>query len=85
MNRNPLVMPGIAPGRLHLSLRTLAANDNLPLEATSPPLHADGGASTRWPILRRAEKRNVFAKLAVLPAPNRGLGVEAGKVGGARP
>ena len=52
MKRDPFVAFA-SPGRVHLSLRTLAANDNVPLAATSPPRHADGGASTRWPLLNR--------------------------------
>jgi hypothetical protein len=50
MARDPFV-DFKSPGRLHLSLRTVAANDNVPLDATAPPRRADGGASTRWPIL----------------------------------
>jgi hypothetical protein len=46
-----------SPGRAHLSLRTLAANDNVPTEAMAPPRHADVGASTRWPLINRLDKR----------------------------
>ena len=42
-----------SPGRMHLSLRTLAANDNVPTSAMSPPRHAGGGVSTRWPLINR--------------------------------
>ena len=56
MTRDPIVAFA-SPGRMHLSLRTLAANDNVPLAATSPPRHADGGASTRWPLLNRRVAR----------------------------
>ena len=79
MFRDPFASD-IAPGRLHLSLRTLAANDNLPLDSAAAPT----SAGTRWPILRK-RTCNLFAKLVAFPAPSRGLGVEAGKVGGARP
>lgn len=54
MTRDPIVAFG-SPGRMHLSLRTLAANDNVPLAATAPPRHADGGASTRWPLISRRD------------------------------
>lgn len=54
MTREPFVAFA-SPGRLRLSLRTLAANDNVPLAATAPPRHADGGASTRWPLLSRRD------------------------------
>jgi len=53
MVRDPFVT-GVSIGRMHLSLRTLAANDNVPLDATRPPRRADGGASTRWPLLNRS-------------------------------
>ena len=56
MKRDPFVASA-SPGRMHLSLRTLAANDNVPLAATQPPRHADGGASTRWPLLNRIGAR----------------------------
>ena len=58
MIRNPFAID-LSPGRLHLTLRTLAANDNVPLDATSPPLRASASASTLWPILRgvRADLR----------------------------
>ncbi len=46
-----------SPGRLHLSLRTLTANDNVPLATTAPPRHADGSVSTRWPLLNRLDTR----------------------------
>jgi hypothetical protein len=52
MVRDPFVT-GVSAGRMHLSLRTLAANDNVPLDASRPPRRADGGASTRWPLLNR--------------------------------
>ena len=87
MMRNPFVTD-LSPGRQNLALRTLAANDNIPLEATAPPLRADGNASTLWPLLRRApilrcvERNSFFAKLGVFPAPNPGLGVEAGRIKG---
>ncbi|HEY7610180.1 MAG TPA: hypothetical protein VIF14_13180 [Alphaproteobacteria bacterium] len=93
---NPFVTD-LSPGRLHLTLRTRAANDNVPLEATSrrspaAPRRAEANASTLWPLLRRAliprcvDRNSFFAKLGVFPAPNPGLGVEAGRIGGvARP
>ena len=87
MFRDPFVS-GLAPGRLHMSLRTLAANDNAPLPAVrveAAARSADGGAGTCWSMLKKAVGFNLFAKLAVFPAPSRGLGVEAGKLGGARP
>ena len=56
MKRDPFVAFA-SPGRMHLSLRTLAANDNVSPAATSPPRHADGGASTRWPLLNRLGAR----------------------------
>ncbi len=84
MPRDPFVTD-VSPGRLHLSLRTLAANDNVPLEATAPPRHAGGDVSTRWPILRRVVRRHFFAKLEANPAPSRELGVEAGKLRAVRP
>jgi len=84
MLRDPFVTD-MSPGRLHLSLRTLAANDNVPLEATAPPRHAEGNVSTRWPILRRVGRRDFFAKLEANPAPSRELGVEAGKLRVVRP
>jgi len=80
MFRDPFVI-GIPPGRLHLALRTLAANDNAPLESIAAPANA---AAPR-PILRRRRTCKFFAKLAAFPAPSRGLGVEAGKSRGARP
>jgi hypothetical protein len=65
MLRDPFVAFA-SPGRLHLSLRTAAANDNAPLDATAPPRRADGGASTRWPILSRlrVEDANTSAAAA---------------------
>jgi|SRR5690349_9237670 hypothetical protein len=108
MIRNPFAID-LSPGRLHLTLRTLAANDNVPLDATSPPLRASASASTLWPLLRvvrfanlRAKLRfakssaswpsdgvrrlPIFAEPGVFPAPNSGLGVEAGRIKGvARP
>lgn len=57
MTRDPFVAFAV-PGRVHLSLRTLAANDNVPLAATAAPRHADGGASTRWPLLSRCHARS---------------------------
>jgi hypothetical protein len=84
MLRNPYVTD-VSPGRLHLALRTQAANDNVPLALTSPPSTASGGASTRWPILRRVSACRFFARLEASPAPRRGLGVDAGKLRGARP
>jgi hypothetical protein len=56
MLRDPFVV-FTSPGRLNLSLRTLAANDNAPLAATAPPRHADGSVSTRWPLLNRLDSR----------------------------
>lgn len=53
MVRDPFVI-GVSAGRMHLSLRTLAANDNVPLDTTRPPRRADGGASTRWPLLNKS-------------------------------
>ena len=47
-----------SPGRVHLALRTLAANDNLPPAAMAPPRRADGGASTRWPLINRLDLRS---------------------------
>jgi hypothetical protein len=67
MLRDPFVAFG-SPGRLHLSLRTLAANDNVPLGATAPPRRADGGASTRWPIVSGARAAEVDAGAANEPA-----------------
>ena len=104
MIRNPFAID-LSPGRLHLALRTLAANDNVPLDATSPPLRASASASTLWPLLRVVRFANLRAKLrfanssaswpsdvptfaepGVFPAPNSGLGVEAGRIKGvARP
>lgn len=52
MTRDPFVAFA-SPGRMHLSLRTLAANDNVPTSAMSPPRHADGAVSTRWPLINR--------------------------------
>lgn len=63
MKRDPFVAFA-SPGRMHLSLRTLAANDNLPLAATAPPRHADGGASTRWPLLNRRVAPDIGAATA---------------------
>jgi hypothetical protein len=89
MIKNPFVA-ATSPGRLHLSLRTLAANDNVSLEATAPPPHADGGISTRWPVmprgqaLRRISRHDLFAQPEAFPAPSLVLGVEAGKRRGAR-
>jgi hypothetical protein len=57
MSRNPFVSFA-SPGRVHLSLRTLVANDNAP-PAADPPRHADGGASTRWPLLARLRGRRI--------------------------
>ena len=53
MVRDPFVT-GVSSGRMHLSLRTLAANDNVPLGATQPPRRADVGVSTRWPLLNHS-------------------------------
>lgn len=89
MIKNPFVATA-SPGRLHLALRTLAANDNVSLEATVPPRHADGNASTRWPLLPRAQvlrritRHDLFAKPEAFPAPSLVRGVEAGKMRGAR-
>jgi hypothetical protein len=63
MTRDPFVAFA-SPGRMHLSLRTLAANDNVPLAATAPPRHADGGASTRWPLLARRDALEFGASAA---------------------
>jgi hypothetical protein len=57
MSQDPFVSFA-TPGRVHLALRTLVANDNAPL-AANPPRHADGGASTRWPLLARFCGRRV--------------------------
>jgi hypothetical protein len=46
-----------APGRMHISLRTLAANDNVATAAMAPPRRADGGASMRWPLINRLDMR----------------------------
>ncbi|MFO0987516.1 MAG: hypothetical protein U1F37_09115 [Alphaproteobacteria bacterium] len=66
-----------SPGRMHLALRTRAANDNVPPEAMSPPRHADGGASTRWPLINRLDLRagNAGARAAneFAPRPARKL------------
>jgi hypothetical protein len=56
MTRDPLITFA-SPGRLHLALRTLAANDNVPTSAMSPPRHADGAVSTRWPLINRLVMR----------------------------
>lgn len=56
MTRDPFVAFA-SPGRMHLSLRTLAANDNVPTSAMSPPRHADGAVSTRWPLINRLDVR----------------------------
>ena len=53
----------LSPGRLHLSLRTLAANDNVPLEFAAVPRRVDGAASTRWPLLDRIGRRRLAATL----------------------
>jgi len=63
MLRDPFVA-FTSPGRLHLSLRTLAANDNVPLSATAPPRRADGGASTRWPLINRIGTQDAGAATA---------------------
>ena len=57
MAREPFVA-FVSPGRMHLSLRTQAANDNLPPAAMAPPRRADGGASTRWPLINRLHLRS---------------------------
>jgi len=56
MRENPFVTD-FAPGRTHLSLRTLAANDNVPLAATAPPRHVAGNATTLWPIVAKVAGR----------------------------
>jgi hypothetical protein len=84
MPRDPFVND-LSSGRMRLALRTLAANDNVPLEATAPPRQAEGGASTRWPILRRVGRRDFFAELEAIPAPSHELGVDAGKLRVVRP
>ncbi len=68
MRGHPFVSE-IAPGRLHLSLRTLAANDNVPLAAMTPPRHARDDASARWPIIARS--RAVIPTEAVAPLRDR--------------
>ena len=84
MLRNPFVTD-LSPGRMHLSLRTLAANDNAPHEAAAAPRHARADVSTRWPVLRRISRCDLFAKLEANPAPSRELGVDAGKLRAVRP
>jgi hypothetical protein len=56
MTRDPFVAFA-SPGRMHLALRTLAANDNVPPAALAPPRHADGAVSTRWPLINRLDVR----------------------------
>ncbi len=74
MTRDPFVAFA-SLGRMHLSLRTLAANDNLPTSAMSPPRHADGAVSTRWPLINRlnlrAENASVQAANEFAPRPAR--------------
>ena len=52
MTQDPFVAFA-SPGRMHLALRTLAANDNVSASAMSAPRHVDGGVSTRWPLINR--------------------------------
>ncbi len=66
-----------SPGRMHLALRTRAANDNVPPEAMSPPRRADGGASTRWSLINRlvlrADDAGARAANEFAPRPARKL------------
>ena len=71
MIRNPFAGE-LSPGRLRLALRTLAANENVPLDATAPP-------RTRAVHVDTALMRNLFATPATIPAPSLGPGVDAGR------
>lgn len=63
MIRSILVSPDLAQGRTLLSLRTLAANENAPLEAISPLRRPDSGADRSWPALKRASIRQICEKI----------------------
>jgi hypothetical protein len=76
--RNPFATH-IAPARMHLSLRTLAANDNVPLAATAPPRHADGSASTCWPIIARIGQYGLAATMGAISTLGTALGGRGAK------
>ena len=62
------VASDLAFARRLLSLRTLAANDNAPLEPVLSLKHADGAALANRPVAQRARIRDICAKVGSLRA-----------------